>query len=118
MVSLPVLQNCNHFGCSYNRIFIEQSSVCVHFSSFVQQCERSISSCCVPIIVTAFAAEKGAWHCTSVHEWWEMFSAAVIMLAKFQIATVMISVIDWHKPLRIPQNAELHSTCYFFAKSL
>jgi len=29
MVSLPVLQNYNHFECSYNPIFIEQSFLCV-----------------------------------------------------------------------------------------
>jgi len=45
-----------------------------------------------------------------------MFLAAVIMLAKFQIATVLISAIDWHKPSHIPQNAELHSTCQISAK--
>jgi len=37
------------------------------------------------------------------------------MLAKFQ-AIAVISTIDCHKPSRIPQNAELHSTCHFFVK--
>jgi len=60
MVSLPVLKIAIIFGCSYSRIFIEQSSVCVHFSSFVHQCERLI--CVVITVVTAFAAEEGARH--------------------------------------------------------
>ena len=55
MVSLPVLQNCNHFRCSYDRIF-KQSFVCVHFSSIVHQCERLKSSCSVVVIITAFTA--------------------------------------------------------------
>jgi len=45
-----------------------------------------------------------------------MFLATVIILAKLQIATVLLSVIDWHKSSHIPQNAELHSTCHFFVK--
>ena len=50
------------FGCSYDQIYIEQSFLCVHFSSFVHQCERLVSSCCVAVILTAFTAEEGAQH--------------------------------------------------------
>jgi len=52
----------------------------------------------------------------TLHQQWEMFLATVIILAKLQIATVLLSVIDWHKSSHIPQNAELHSTCHFFVK--
>ena len=109
-MSLLVSQNCNHFGCSYHQIFIEQSFMCVHFSSFVNQCERLISSCYVPVITCLCCWGRG-WALILLffilHQQWEMCLATVIVLAKLQIATVLISTIDWHKPSRIPQNAEL-----------
>ena len=117
MVSLPVLQNCNHFWMQLCQIFIEKSFVCVHFSSFVYQCERLI--CVAIIVVTAFAAEEGAQHwsyCFSPYmNSGKKFLATIVMLAKFQLAIAVISTIDC-KPSRIPQNAEIHSTCHFFVK--